>query len=238
MNSDSPCRRRALPGLLSGTGLLCLLLVLPASAPAETPSSIMSKVMLAMMDAMGNLALQFKNRGGGSFGSGYFPYGLPNRYNIPRALRYGPGRYPGSNWTGGVPLQSPLSGHGARPRRGMAPLSSPAYAPLSGRSPVDGIWLGQGGELVLVMYGHFRIYASAELYRDGLFEILGDKLVMYDPQGNQPIAFDYRFEEARMALRSPTGAVMLFKRLPIPISPQNLFFDPPALARMLHPGIR
>jgi len=224
MNSASPYRRHTIPCLFSGTGLLCLLLALPASAQAETPSNIMSKAMIAMMDAVGNLALQFKSRGGESLGNGYFPYGLPNRYNTPWALHYGPGRYPGTNWIGGVPLQSPLSGYGAPPRGGMEPLSFPAYAPFPGRSPVDGIWQGQGGELVLVMYGHFRIYASTELHRDGLFEILGDKLVMYGPRGNQPIAFDYRFEEGRMMLRSPTGAIMLFKQLPIPIPPQGLFF--------------
>ena len=77
----------------------------------------------------------------------------------------------------------------------------------------------------MVMYGHFRIYASAERYRDGLFEILDDKLLMYDPRSGLRMTFDYWFEEGRMMLRSPNGTVMLFKQLPIPIPPQGLFFD-------------
>lgn len=221
MYSVSPCQHHCIPCLYARLSLLFLLLAMPIASSAETPSSIMSKAMIAMMDTMGDLALQFKSRGNWSLGSGYSPYGLSTRYNDPWNLysRSGP-HYPG-----GAPLQSP-PGYGARPWAETAPLYSPAYPPFPERSAVDGIWLGQGGELVLVMYGHFRIYASAEIYRDGLFEIRGDKLVMYDPQSDQRMAFDYRFEEGRMLLRSPSGALMLFKQLPIPIPPQGLFFDP------------
>jgi hypothetical protein len=93
-------------------------------------------------------------------------------------------------------------------------------------SPVDGIWLGRGGEIVLVMYGHFRIYASAEVYQDGRFEILGDRLVMYDPQSERRMLFDYYLAEGRMILRNAAGDLLMFKQLPIPIPPYSLMGNP------------
>jgi hypothetical protein len=203
---------------------LCLLLSIGLGASAETPSNIMSRAMLAMMDVMGNLANQYKSKGNWSLGSGYSPYGLSGLNSSPWSLYGAPGGlYPGTGWPGGMPLQSPAPGLGVSPWQGFNPLSSPYNQQLPARSAVDGIWLGQGGELVLVMYGHFRIYASAEVYRDGLFEISGDRLVMVDPESENRMLFEYRLDEGRMILRSQSGDVMLFKQLPIPIPPQTIF---------------
>jgi len=207
---------------------LCLLLSIGAGASAETPSSIMSKAMIAMMDVMGNMANQYKSKGNWSLGSGYSPYGLSGLNSTPWSLYSAPGGlYPGAGWPGGIPLQSPAPGFGTSPWQGLNPLASPYNRLLTERSAVDGIWLGQGGELVLVMYGHFRIYASAEVYRDGLFEIAGDKLMMYDPESENRMLFEYRLDEGRMILRSQSGAIMRFKQLPIPIPPQTLFSNSP-----------
>lgn len=206
--------------------LLCLLLFIGVGASADTPSNIMSKAMIAMMDVMGNMANQYKSRGNWSLGSGYSPYGLSGLNSSPWSLYSAPsGGYPGAGMPGGLPLQSPVPGFGASPWQGLNPLSTPYTQPFPNRSTVDGIWLGQGGELVLVMYGHFRIYASAEVYRDGLFEIDGDRLMMYDPESSNRMVFEYQLDEGRMILRSQSGAIMLFKQLPIPIPPQTLFFN-------------
>jgi hypothetical protein len=211
---------------------LCLLLCLAFGASAETPSSIMSKAMIAMMDVMGNMANQYKSKGNWSLGSGYSPYGLSTFNSSPWSLYSAPsGLYPGSGWPGGMPMQSPVpglgtspwQGLGASPWQGISPLASPYNQRVPERSVLDGIWLGQGGELVLVMYGHFRIYASAEVYRDGLYEINADRLIMYDPESENRMEFEYRLDEGRMILRSQSGAIMLFKQLPIPIPPQSLF---------------
>ena len=76
------------------------------------------------------------------------------------------------------------------------------------------------------MYGHFRIYASAEVYQDGRFEILGQRLVMYDLQSDRRMVFQYYLEDGRMILRNAAGDLLLFKQLPIPIPPYNLMGKP------------
>ena len=178
--------------------------------------------MLSMMDAMGDLAHRYKGRSNWSLGSGFSPYSsLSGLSGYPLNL-YGT---PGNPWSGGLPLQSPIPGTGypalsGIPQAGTLPQIT---APLS---PVDGIWLGRGGEIVLVMYGHFRIYASAEVYQDGRFEIHGQRLVMYDLQSDRRLIFDYYLEDGRMILRNSVGDLLLFKQLPIPIPPYTLLGNP------------
>lgn len=208
------------------TVMLSVLLSGVCGARAATPSSIMSDAMIAMMDVMGNLAQQYKSKGNWSLGSNISPY---YGWSGSNASPWNPYGVPGTAWPGGLPLQSPVPGYGG------PPLAGPHTPPFINRTPaksvVDGIWLGQSGELVLVMYGHFRIYASAEVYRDGLFEISGDKLAMYDPEADRRMLFDYALENGRMMLRGEDGSLMLFKQLPIPIPPYTLFSHGPAAYR-------
>ncbi len=216
-------------------GLLCLM---PTLSTAATPSALMSQAMLSMMDAMGEIAHRFKNKGNWSLGNNYSPYsslyglsGTPlSLYSLPGSGLGGlpglGGGWPGNAWSGGVPLQSPVPGLGGFPGQGGVPLSPPLNPTQLPLSPLDGIWLGRDGEVVLVMYGHFRIYASAEVYRDGRFEILGDRLVMYDPETDRRMAFEYYLEDGRMILRNEWGDLLLFKQLPIPIPPYTLFNTP------------
>jgi hypothetical protein len=154
----------------------------------------MSQAMLVMMDALGELAHRYRSRGNWSFGGRYAPY----------SSLYGLSGYPRSRSSWQIPP----------PGSGTA-----YYPPAPGRSPLDGVWLGGGGEIVLVMYGHFRVYANAENYRDGRFTIVGDRLLMYDPRSDHRLIFDYYLEPGHMYLRSETGAVLAFKQLPIPIPP-------------------
>jgi hypothetical protein len=205
--------------------VLCLLLSTAGNVCAETPSGIMSKAMIAMMDVMGNLAQQYKRKGNWSLGRNRSPNSGWSGLNTNPWSPYG---VPGSGWPGGMPLHSPVPGYGGLPPRGANPYAPPFFDQLPGKSIVDGIWLGQSGELVLVMYGHFRIYASAEVYRDGSFEISGDKLMMYDPESDRRMIFDYALEDGRMILRSADGSLMLFKQLPIPIPPYTLFSQGPS----------
>jgi hypothetical protein len=198
-----------------GLLLLGLLTLTSPVVPAATPSTIMSQAMLAMMDAMGDLAQRFRSRSNWSIGGRYKPYGS----------LYGLSGYPQTLYTlpGGRPLQSPMPGPGG--------IGAPLYPATPTLSPVDGIWLGGGGELVLVMYGHFRIYANADVYRDGRFVISDDRLVMYDPASERRMVFDYRLEDGRMLLRSEWGDILVFNQLPIPIPPYTLFTNPTATYR-------
>lgn len=198
-------------------GLLLIALLALASplVPAATPSTIMSQAMLAMMDTMGDLAQRFRSRGNWSIGGRYRPYGsLYGLSGYPRNLY----ALPGSR-----PLQSPMPGPGG--------IAAPLYPATPALSPVDGIWLGGGGELVLVMYGHFRIYADTDVYRDGRFVISDDRLLMYDPASERRMVFDYYLEDGRMLLRGEWGDILVFKQLPIPIPPYTLFANPTATYR-------
>ncbi|MEJ2452975.1 MAG: hypothetical protein P8103_02305 [Candidatus Thiodiazotropha sp.] len=205
-----------------------LLLSIPSALTAATPSTIMSQAMLTMMDAMGDLAHRFKGSGNWSLGSGYTPYSsLSGLSGYPRYLNSLPGGgLPGGGWPYGMPLQSPVPGLGGFPSQGGFPLNTIPYQSAPSVSPVDGIWVGRGGEIVLVMYGHFRIYATAEIYRDGRFEIVGDRLIMYDPESDRRMVFEYYLEDGQMLLRNEAGTTLLFKQLPIPIPPYSLFANP------------
>jgi hypothetical protein len=205
------------------------LLLIPSLLSAASPSTIMSQAMIAMMDTMGDLAHRFKSNGNWSLGNSYSPYSSLNGLSGYPLNYYS---LPGSGFPGtGLPMQSPVPGFGALPAQNGLPLASPFSQPQPSLSPVDGIWVGRGGEIVLVMYGHFRIYASAEVYQDGRFEISGDRLVMYDPQSERHMVFNYYLEDGRMILRNENGTTLLFKQLPIPIPPYNLFTNPAAAYR-------
>ncbi|MEJ2692556.1 MAG: hypothetical protein P8166_05700, partial [Candidatus Thiodiazotropha sp.] len=192
-----------------------LLTLVPPALPAATPSTIMSQAMLAMMDAMGDLAQRFRHRGNWSIGGGYRPYG---------AL-YGLSGYPWNLYAppGDLPPQSPVPGWDG--------IGAPLYPVTPSPSPVDGIWVGAGGELVLVMYGRFRIYANADVYRDGRFAISDRRLVMYDPASERGAVYNYYLEDGRMFLRDEWGDTLAFRQLPIPIPPYTLFANPAATYR-------
>ncbi|MCU7931966.1 MAG: hypothetical protein KZQ90_14280 [Candidatus Thiodiazotropha sp. (ex Codakia rugifera)] len=190
-----------------------LFFTLSSSIAATSPSRIMSKAMIAMMDTMGDLAHQFKGDSNWGFGSNTSPSNSWNGFNST------PWGVPGSPYS-----MSPIPGVGLP---GQYPYLPPAAGglpmhPSVPKSIVDGIWIGQAGEIVLVMYGHFRIYASAEIYRDGRYRIQGNKLIMFDPETETTLEYDYALDSGRMIMRSESGTFLLFKQLPIPIPPYLL----------------
>ncbi|MCU7906588.1 MAG: hypothetical protein KZQ76_12245 [Candidatus Thiodiazotropha sp. (ex Epidulcina cf. delphinae)] len=182
-----------------------LMLTFSSGLAATSPSAIMSKTMLAMMDTMGELAHQFKGDSRWEFGNNAYPdYG---RQDI--------GGYPRN------PYGSPAAG--GRPTRRHAPFPPSIPHPSRYRSAVDGIWIGQAGEIVLVMYGRFRVYASTDIYRDGRYRIKGNRLIMFDLETKTALEYEYRLNRGRMIMRHESGSILLFKRLPIPIPPYSLF---------------
>ncbi|MET0091848.1 MAG: hypothetical protein ABW068_17855 [Candidatus Thiodiazotropha sp.] len=194
----------------------------------------MSKAMLSMMDAMGNLAFKFKKDDGWDFtsapqpfSSGISPFGY-QPWNLPGYSSYMPG-YPGSYMPGSMPGTLPGTIPGMTPgsMTGIPGSYLPGQSLMPGgtqpqysfqtASDVDGIWVGRGGEIVLVMYGYFRIYASSEVYRDGRYRIEGDRLLMHDPESGVTQMYEYRLDEGRMIMRGENGNILLFKKLPVPI---------------------
>jgi hypothetical protein len=176
--------------------------------------------MIAMMDTMGDLAHRFKGDAdwdfdiktsptGSWYGGMMTPWGSP-RWGYPGYMAPQPGFYP---YTYSTPGYGDLPMHDLTPRPHSRTLT---------KSVLDGIWVGRAGEIVLVMYGHFRIYANAEVYRDGRYRIAGNKLYMLDPETELVQQYDYILDDGRMIMRSESGDFLYFKQLPIPIPPYTL----------------
>lgn len=194
-------------------------------AANSAASTLMSQAMLSMMDAMGNLAQDYNSNKSWSSGN----YSQP--FNSWQGMNYAPwgmygmpgGGIPGQQQLQGLMTQAPATAlSGQQALQGMGTNVQPQIlAPP--QSPMDGIWQGQGGELVLVIYGHFRIYANADHYRDGRYEVRNDRLVMIDPETGAERAYEFALSEGRLVLRSKDGMLLLFRQLPIPIPPYTIF---------------
>jgi hypothetical protein len=180
----------------------------------------MSKAMIAMMDTMGELAHRFKSDA--DWDSDISASPSANRYGWNESPWGNPGwGYPGymPPQQGFYPYNYSTPGFDGLPMQGPAPRAQPT---TTNRSILDGIWIGRGGEIVLVMYGHFRIYANAEVYRDGRYRIVANKLYMLDPETELVQAYDFSLNNGRMIMRSESGDLLYFKQLPIPIPPYTL----------------
>ncbi|MDJ0807158.1 MAG: hypothetical protein QNJ78_10035 [Gammaproteobacteria bacterium] len=202
--------------------LYLLLIVISSYSPPQTANSaasvLMSQAMLSMMDAMGNLAHDYKRNKGWSSGYPTPPYGSW------QGMDYSPWALYGQSG-GGIPGQSQLMGPINQAPGVMQGITGniqpPHLAPP--QTPLDGIWQGQGGEMVLVMYGHFRIYASADAYRDGRYTVGEERITLYDPQTGAQRSYEYALSEGRLVFRDREGRLLLFRQLPIPIPPYALF---------------
>jgi hypothetical protein len=78
---------------------------------------------------------------------------------------------------------------------------------------LDGSWEGQGGELLLIRRGMFRIYADAQTYRDGHVTVQGNRLQLKDAESGRARDYEMRHQGDQLALRTPEGELMLFRRL-------------------------
>jgi hypothetical protein len=121
----------------------------------------------------------------------------------------------------GMAQQVPGTTTGQQPLSGTATPQAIYSPPL--QSSLDGIWQGRNGEIVLVMYGHFRIYADSDHFRDGLYQIDEEWLTLYDPQTGSRKSFEYALSEGRMVLRDENDQLLLYRQLPIPVPPYSIF---------------
>jgi hypothetical protein len=79
--------------------------------------------------------------------------------------------------------------------------------------PLDGIWLGQSGEVLVVRQGRFRIHQDPDSYREGQFRLQGDRLAMLDPESGHVVEYDMIHEQDHLALRDPRGGILLYRLL-------------------------
>jgi len=80
-------------------------------------------------------------------------------------------------------------------------------------SPLDGVWEGRNGELLIVKGNRFRIYPGYAGYVDGYVKLSGDRLAMYNPSDQNVLPFEYAESEGRLVLRDDAGQLFLYRRL-------------------------
>lgn len=78
---------------------------------------------------------------------------------------------------------------------------------------LEGTWEGQGGELLLIRDGMFRIYADAETYRDGYLQVSGERLQLKDAESGRTRDYEMRHQGDQLALRTPDGEILLYRRI-------------------------
>lgn len=119
-------------------------------------------------------------------------------------------------WTGGQ-----MPGMPQMPGASGMPMPSAPGLPWGGGKGkestssefLDGSWEGQGGELLLIRRGMFRIYADAQTYRDGHLSVRGNRLQLKDAESGSAREYEMRHQGDQLALRTPEGDLLLFRRL-------------------------
>jgi hypothetical protein len=181
--------------------LLCVLAAAPLGLSNAASREAMADAMVRMMDAMG-----FLDPGPGS--------GFPGGSSW--APAFGSFAMPGSI-PGGAPYQDPSRrldmGEAMRQfARGMAGPGGGQSFPWMG-SPLDGVWEGRGGELLIVQGNRFRIYAGSAAHVDGYIMVRTNRVALYNPVDSNAQLYEYAQSHGRLALRDASGQLYLYRRL-------------------------
>jgi hypothetical protein len=173
--------------------LLCLM-VLPETGSAQLGTrEIMADAMARMMEAMG--LFDSAPRDPLSFG------GLP-----------------GSPWGGAADGPSRSSAMRDLMQRFAGRMLEPGERggdwPLGWKpSRLEGVWEGRDGELLIVQGNRFRIY-SREMQRvDGLIQVRGERLALYNPLDENAQPFEFAESKGRLVMRDLAGQIYLYRRL-------------------------
>jgi hypothetical protein len=115
----------------------------------------------------------------------------------------------------GMPQQrpgDPLRGYSAfTPGPGLNRGSTTRY---NAGSPVNGVWQGNSGEILLVRGQSFRLYVGRDNYSDGRLALLGNRLVLANPSTGISREYEYAAHEGRLVLRDSDGNLLLYRRVP------------------------
>jgi hypothetical protein len=80
-------------------------------------------------------------------------------------------------------------------------------------SPLEGIWEGRDGELLIVQGNRFRIYAPSAAHVDGYLMVRADRVALYNPDESNTRVYEYAESQGRLALRDASGQLLLYRRL-------------------------
>jgi len=78
---------------------------------------------------------------------------------------------------------------------------------------LDGLWEAVGGGLLIVQGGHYRLYAPAGGYVDGVIQVTGQRVRLASAWARFAGEFEYALDQGRLALRDARGQVYLYRRL-------------------------
>ncbi|RLJ15820.1 hypothetical protein DJ030_18325 [bacterium endosymbiont of Escarpia laminata] len=101
-----------------------------------------------------------------------------------------------------------------QPYQQTAPASATQRLNMS-QSPLDGVWKGQSGMVLILAYGHFRIYADRDRYFDGQYRLGQNRLLIHDPKSNKTQAYEFAHNQGRMVLKGTQNQLLLFRKMPI-----------------------
>ena len=235
--------------------LVGILLVLGlALSPVSTTANpnitrqAMADAMVRMMEAMGMFG-----SGSGSapsqlpFGQSWSGSGMQMPYSSMFQFPYMGGfPMPGqSGWASSIPgMDGPedwvrmMQRYGGHFGAGTMPFLGPDAAPRSPygglfprgswyATPLDGLWEGRSGELLVIQGPRFRIYAGEVRYVDGLIQLQNDALTLYNPEEEHAQSFEYAEFEGRLVMRDPAGQLYLYRRVFLDSAEQPMRTHPP-----------
>jgi hypothetical protein len=94
------------------------------------------------------------------------------------------------------------------------PWSPPMNAATAG---IDGAWASNSGERLTLRGGRFRLEAGSGQRIDGIFQLQGARLALYQPRLHQGWVYDYAAHEGQLVLRDAQGQLFLYRRIgPLP----------------------
>jgi hypothetical protein len=111
---------------------------------------------------------------------------------------------PGAGYPGMMPWPGTGTGTGG---------GYPSYG-FGTANPLEGVWQGNSGEVLLIRDGQFRLYASRDNYNDGRLTVRGDRLALGDPNTGVTREYEYAAHEDRLVLRDSNGNLLLYRRVP------------------------
>lgn len=184
-------------------------LVLPAvlwlaastSAIADTPAQQMAQAIARMMESMG-----FTGAAGYDTAPAPPPVSpdvWPSPFGVwPGAQQAGEALSAGS----GMPMEQ-MSQMGEALARGM-PIPG-----ARGVTRLEGVWEDNQGGLLIVQGSRYRLYAQCRGYIEGAIQVRDDRVELTNTRESITQTFELALDQGRLALRSPSGELFLYRRL-------------------------
>ncbi len=220
--------------------LMLLMNVSVTAAGLDYPNRYngMAESMFDMMDAFSSSykkRLGGDNQGSGNWSMNSMTNPMANAGSMPGLNPWNMGSMPGgmpalSPWSmpgsmggipGGMPGTSPWTMPGGMTNSlpGNMPLNQwnrfiPSERQNNYKTPLDGRWRGQTGEILAINNGRFRIYKRRNRYKEGqLIMQQNNRLVLQHADTGISSFFEYAESNGQLVLKGKNGQLLLFRRI-------------------------